>query len=164
MEALNTLIGAGDDLKWWQMCNRTIIIFLVTLLLVRISGRRSFGMRTPLDNIIVILLGAVMSRAIVGASPFWHVIAACTVLVVLHRVAGWITLYSKKIRVFTQGKKILLYADNTFLPHNMRRAMVSEEEIMQCVRKDTNQNDLMHISCIYMERNGELSVVKESSS
>jgi hypothetical protein len=45
---------------------------------------RSFGGRTALDNIIVILLGALLSRAIVGASGFFPLIASSFVIVIIH--------------------------------------------------------------------------------
>jgi len=58
------------------MAARSVVVFVITLLLLRISGRRSFGLRTPLDNIISIILAAVLSRAIVGASPFFSMVVS----------------------------------------------------------------------------------------
>jgi len=58
------------------MCRLAAVVFILAYLLICVSGRRSFALRSPLDNIIVILLGAVFSRAVVGASPFLPAMAA----------------------------------------------------------------------------------------
>lgn len=56
MTILEDLWGSGESLNVLQMSCRGVATFLIALLLIRISGRRSFGIRSPLDNIIVILL------------------------------------------------------------------------------------------------------------
>ena len=83
MEIFIKLFGEGQDLNALQMSDRGIVMFFIALILIRISGRRSFGVRTPLDNIITISLGAIMSRAVVGASPYIPVMVCCLVIVLL---------------------------------------------------------------------------------
>jgi uncharacterized membrane protein YcaP (DUF421 family) len=104
MESFYRLIGEGRELTAAQMCIRAIIIFIVTLLLIRLSGRRSFGMRSPFDNVISILLGAVLSRAITGSSPFFAVIISCTLITAVHRGCAWICLYSKRFDELVKGR------------------------------------------------------------
>ena len=53
---METLWGSGKDLTALQMSVRALAIFFITLALVRLSGRRSFGRKTAFDNIIVIIL------------------------------------------------------------------------------------------------------------
>jgi len=160
METLNELFGTGKDLTAIQMSCRGIVIFIITLILLRISGRRSFGMKTPLDNIIVILLGALLSRAVVGASPFWPIVAASLVLVIMHRLFGWVTVYSKGFRKLTQGNKIAVYENGKWMEDNLGKALICKEDVLQGVRKSALTEDMNKVQAVYMERNGEISVVK----
>jgi uncharacterized membrane protein YcaP (DUF421 family) len=161
MKLLLDLFGEGKDLNVLQMSCRGVVVFFIALVLIRISGRRSFGLHTPLDNIITIALGAVLSRAIVGASDFLPVIVACTVIVVLHRAIAWGTAHHKNLSKIIQGDKMILFKDGRFITANMGKALVCEEDVLEGVRKSALTEDLSKIDKIYIERNGEISAIKK---
>src|ERR1700749_5295675 len=126
MEIFIKLFGEGKDLNALQMSDRGIAMFFIALILIRISGRRSFGVRTPLDNIIAISLGAIMSRAVVGASPYVPVVVCCFVIVLLHRLIGRLIAASKTFGRIIEGEKILLFEDGVFLKEHMKKALVCQ--------------------------------------
>lgn len=161
MDIFIKIFGEGKDLTAWQMSCRGIVVFIIALLLIRISGRRSFGIRAPLDNIIIILLGAVLSRAVVGASPFVPVVVSCFVIVVFHRGVGWLIANSKVVGKLVESDKIMLYQDGKYIPKHLRRVQLTEEDVMQGVRKSALTEDLKKIEHIYIERNGEISAIKK---
>ena len=162
MEVLIEIFGRGKDLNAIQMCSRAVVIFFLALILIRISGRRSFGLHMPLDNIITITLGALLSRAIVGASDFVAVILASTVIVLIHRGMAWMLVHNPGISKLIEGEKMLLYEGGEFSKTNMNRAQVCQEDILQGVRKSALTNDLTKIQQIYIERNGEISSIKKT--
>lgn len=161
MNILRFLFGEGEHLDALQMCCRGAVFFLIALVLIRLSGRRSFGLKTPLDNIITILLGAVMGRAVVGASPFIPVVACCLTVVLLHRLFGWVVARSKRFSHWTEGKKFLLFKDGQFDEAEMKRALVCKEDVMQGVRRSALTEDMAAIDKVYMERNGEISAIRK---
>lgn len=161
METIIKIFGEGKDLNALQMSNRGIVMFIIALVLIRISGRRSFGVRSPLDNIITISLGAVMSRAIVGASDFVPVVVCCFVIVLMHRLTGMLIAHYKNFGRFIEGEKILLYDKGEFLGDNMKKALVCREDLMQGVRKSALTEDMGQIEKVYMERNGDISAIKK---
>ncbi|MES2376815.1 MAG: YetF domain-containing protein [Bacteroidota bacterium] len=161
MELLKDIFGEGKDLNVLQMSCRGIVVFIIALALIRLSGRRSFGIRTPLDNIISISLGAILSRAIVGASAFLPIIVCCFVIVILHRAFSWLVVNNKAFGRFIEGDKILLYEDGRFIKENMERGLLCEEDTMQGIRKSALTEDMSIIDKVYMERNGEISSIKK---
>ncbi|MCO5948577.1 DUF421 domain-containing protein [Mucilaginibacter flavidus] len=158
------IFGQGVDLNILQMSCRGIAVFFIALVLIRISGRRSFGMRSPLDNIIVITLGAVLSRGIVGASPFLTVIITCFVIVLLHRFLGLLIVRHKRFSNLVEGNKILLFKDGLFIRKNINRALVGDEDIMQGIRETALTDNLDKIDKVYMERNGQISATRKELS
>lgn len=163
MDWINTIIGS-DNLNTWHMTSRAILVFLWTLVLIRIAGRRSFGLRAPLDNIVLILLGAILSRAVVGASPFVATLMAGLAISVLHRILALFSLDHSFLGKLAKGEKIILYQDGHFFKKNMIRCLVSEEEIREEVRLRTLVDSLDEVDTIYMERSGSISAVKKEKS
>jgi len=161
MDIIYTLFGEGKDLNALQMSSRGIVIFFIALILIRISGRRSFGLHTPLDNIIAILLGAIMSRAVVGASGFVPVIVCCFVIALLHRGVGWLIAYSPRFARLIEGNKITLFENGSFKEDRLKRALVCREDVMQGIRKAALTEDMDQIEKAYIERNGEISTIKK---
>ena len=161
MDLFYEIFGRDKNIDLLQMVCRAIGVFLIALVLIRISGRRSFGVRTPLDNIILILLGATLSRTIVGASPFVPVVTACFAIVILHRFFGWIVSRNKWFAKIMEGNKILLFENGKFIHENERRALVCREDIMQGIRKSALTDDMDKIDKVYIERNGEISAIKK---
>jgi uncharacterized membrane protein YcaP (DUF421 family) len=159
MEWIETIFGSDDHLSVGQMCSRGVVVFFLSLILIRIAGRRSFGVRTALDNIVAITLGALLSRAILGVSPFFPVVATSLVIVLLRRLCGRFTAGSKVFSKLAEGEKVVLYKDDQFCRDQMRRAMLSEEDVRQGIRESALCDSLENIKFVFMERNGRISVV-----
>jgi uncharacterized membrane protein YcaP (DUF421 family) len=155
------IFGQGKDLNALQMSCRGFVVLLISLVLVRVSGRRSFGLHTPLDNIITISLGALLSRAIVGASPFLPVIICSFMIVLFHRCLGWLVARSVRIGRLVEGSKILLFNNGHFNKDKMMEALLCEEDVMEGVRKSALTDDMSKIDRIYIERNGDISALKK---
>ncbi|HEY3369253.1 MAG TPA: YetF domain-containing protein [Prolixibacteraceae bacterium] len=161
MDILISIFGQGKDLTIVQVIARAVVIFVITLILIRISGRRSFGIKTPLDNIIVILLGAILSRAVVGASPFIPAVVASFILVILHRLLAWIFANSKKLKKIIDGDKILLFENGKFIQENLQKALLNEEEVMTGIRESALSEDLSAFDRIFIESSGQITVIKK---
>src|SRR5205085_8726700 len=104
-ENLRTLFGEGPELGALQMALRSAVVFVLALAMIRVSGRRSFGQRRPFDACTTVLLGAVLSRAVVGASPFWATVCAGAAIVALHRVVAMASVRWPAFETFVCGDK-----------------------------------------------------------
>lgn len=89
MEIFEQIFGVGKNLTIAQMSARGFVIFFIALALIRIAGMRSIGKGTAFDTVITIMLGAVLSRAVVGVSEFWPTLLASAVIAITHRIVAW---------------------------------------------------------------------------
>src|SRR5689334_307328 len=103
MPNLSNLLGHGEDLTALQMSLRAVIVFFATLVLIRLGGVRIFGRRSSLDTIIMIVMGSVLARGIVGASPLVPVIAAATAMIAVHRLLAWSCHHNERFEWLIKG-------------------------------------------------------------
>ena len=109
------------------------------------------------------MLGAVLSRAVVGASPFIPVVTTCTLIVLLHRFVSWLKVRSSRFSKFVEGEKIILFKDDQFILSNMNRVQLNKEDVMQEVRKAALTDDLSKVKEIFIERSGHIGIVKNDN-
>ena len=163
-ELIYNLFGEGKDLNALQMGCRAFVMFFITLLLIRIAGMRAFGQKSAFDMIIVIMLGAILSRAVTGASAFWPTITAGAVLAIVHRLLAWISMYSDVVGRIVKGEKIMLFKNNKQVKKNMMKCCVSYKDLQEEVRLALNEITMDNVEEIFMERSGKISVIKKKNS
>jgi uncharacterized membrane protein YcaP (DUF421 family) len=161
MNEFYQLIGEGKELNIFQMAIRAAMIFIIALALIRFSGRRTFGMLSPFDTVISILLGAILSRAVIGASPFVATIIASVVIVILHRLFAWISLYNDIFGSLIKGKAKIIYEDGKIIRKNMQKFFITDKDLIEGIRLQGNVESLDEIKSAYIERDGKISVIKK---
>lgn len=153
--------GEGKDLNALQMADRAFVMFFITLFLIRLAGMRTFGQKSAFDMIIVIMLGATLSRAVTGASPFLPTVAAGAALALVHRLLAILSIFNETIGLIIKGKKIILFQDNKPIKANMVQCSVSYKDLQEQVRLMLNEATMDNVKEIYMERSGKISVIKK---
>jgi uncharacterized membrane protein YcaP (DUF421 family) len=156
------IFGQDADLAIWQMSARAAVVFVLALLLIRASGRRSFGQHTPFDACITVLLGAVLSRAVVGASPFWATIAAAGVLVLFHRATALASTRWRWFEDLVSGREIELVRDGRMDRAAMRRALVTESNLLEAIRQSLGDKQVSDVARAILERDGKVTVIGRS--
>lgn len=146
-----------------QICWRTGVVFLIAIALLRISGRRTFASNSGLEMVVKFMLGAILSRAIAGDSPFGVIIAAAVTLVVLHRLLAYATYFFPALGRLLKGEASVLAEGDTVHHHELRRASLPEEAMRAAVRGAANVDDLSQTKTVRLEHDGTVSVVKKQS-
>lgn len=157
------LFGHGSELGMGQMAARAVAIFFITLVLIRASGRRSFGQHSSFDVCITVLLGAVLSRAVVGASPFWSTVAAGAALVVIHRALALGSSRCPRFEDLVNGREIVLVDKGHIDESAMRHALVSQRNLEEAIRQQLGDATLADVGRVLLERDGKLTVIKRQA-
>jgi uncharacterized membrane protein YcaP (DUF421 family) len=164
MDVLIKLFGAGSELAPGQMALRGIAIFFVTLALIRISGRRSFGRHAPFDACVTVLIGATLARALVGASPFLATVCAALAVVLMHRLIGLACVRWARVEDVLSGREIEVVRDGRVDERAMRRGLVSRHDLREAIRRARGGEDERAVARAVLERNGELTIVLEPTA
>ena len=161
-EQIHLLLGLGSDIRdvdAAQMALRTVVVYIFTLAIVRVSSKRFLGETTAFDFIVSIMLGSIMSRAVNGSAPFGPTLAAGVVLLLMHWLFALLAFHSRLFGFIVKGDAILLIKDGVAQPEGMRRAHITENDLTGALRIHTNQTDPTRVKLAYMERNGQISII-----
>ena len=159
-DMLVDLFGVGTHLTATQMALRGVVVFAFTLLMIRISGRRSFGQHSPFDVCLTVLLGSILARGVVGASPFWPTIATGVALVLLHRLIAMLSGRLPGFAVLVNGRPRTLVREGIIDRVALRKGLVSSADLEQALREHAVPEDYSLARQIVLERNGIITVLK----
>ena len=141
---------SGEHLDAFQMGARAFFAFFLVIVLCRMTGMRAFGRKSSFDSVIVITLGAILSRAVVGASPVLPTVTACVVLCVLHRIVAIITARSQAFEKLVKGESEVLYRGGNFDRDTMHRTGISRADIEEAVGESNGDNNLTYASQTFL--------------
>ena len=161
IENLNYLLGFDtNNVAPHQMAARAAVVFFLALAYVRTGGLRMLGRQSAYDSLTALMLGAILGRAVVSQDSFLGTLLAALVIMILHRLVAWITFKSSWAGSVLKGKSIVLFQNNKPLSENLSRVHITENDLQEAVRKNLNMDDMSRVKEIYMDRSGELSVIK----
>jgi uncharacterized membrane protein YcaP (DUF421 family) len=143
-----------------QIVFRTVVIYLLVLIGVRLSGKREVGQMTPFDLTLLLLLSNSVQNAMTGpdTSLMGGAVAACTLLVLNYLIAE-VSGTNRRFRRLIQGQPTLLIHDGKTIESHMAKEHVSVDELQRALREHG-------ISCIeqtalaVLEVDGSISCLK----
>jgi uncharacterized membrane protein YcaP (DUF421 family) len=149
------------SLPWWEFILRGAVVYLVLLVLVRISGRRTVGQFTPFDLLVVMLLSEAVSNSLSGGdSSLIGGLIIAAVLIVLNLLAEFATSRSRKMEELLDGRAVLLGRDGKVFKDVLKSHRLADSDIEQALRENDCKLDDMR--CAFLEANGEITILKKS--
>lgn len=164
MKFLNEWWGINENISPLEIAARSAVMFVVALLLMRMAGMRPFGKGEPFDNIISFLIGGILSRGVVGATPFFSTVASMVVIIIIHKILAKLSIYSKWFGSKVKGEKVLLFSNGVFIKKNMDSANITEHDILEDLRLEVQLGSLEKIEEVYTERSGKISFIKKETT
>jgi uncharacterized membrane protein YcaP (DUF421 family) len=162
-EFTQALLGLGleaKELTSLQVSVRGIIVFVATLVMVRISSKRSLAEKTAFDAALMIIIASVLARAINGSAPFVPTLVVGFVLVFLHRLLALGAYASHGFGIMVKGKPVVIVENGRVNRRNMRINHITQHDLEEDMRLDAEIEDLGTIKVARVERSGDISFIK----
>ena len=161
-EFVQALPGLGAEPKHLtvlQVAMRGIIVFIATLVMVRLSSKRSLAQKTAFDTALMIIIASMLARAINGSAPFFPTLVVGFVLVVLHRLLGIGAYVSHGFGILIKGNSAVVVRDGKLDRRNMRLNQISEHDLAEDMHLNAATEDLSKIKAARVERSGDISFI-----
>lgn len=156
------LFGVMNHLSLAQECARAVLIFLYGLLLLRLTGRRTFGHWSALDVVMSIIVGSALARALTGSAPLPGTMAAAAVLALLHWLMAHCVARYPRLGRWIEGAPVVLMQDGHVNDAVRRRHMISQSDLAEALRRQGIDGiaDVSEVKAMTLEPSGRISVIR----
>lgn len=140
---------------------RTVILYLLSLITVRVMGKRTIANLAPFDLVVIIIMGSVAAIPIEERDiDLLHGVWPIILLTAFQYVFALINMKSRRFETLTQGVSRLLIKNGVILEDNMKLERMTMADLVITLReKDvTNIDDVWEAR---LEPTGNVSVIKK---
>jgi uncharacterized membrane protein YcaP (DUF421 family) len=135
-------------------------MYLYTLALVRLLGKRGMAQLSPFEMVIIVALGSAVGDPMFYADvPLIHGMIVITVVVALERLIVRLTEHNQWLERVVESMPILLVADGQIQYEALETEDLSEAELFMALRQN-GVEQLGEVRLAYLEPNGHVSVFK----
>ena len=137
---------------------RTLILYLVLILVIRLMGKRQIGEMEPAEFVVTMLVANLAAIPMQdGGIPLYSGLVPILTVLGLELVLSWLTLRSQGFRRILCGKPVILIENGRILQQQLRQTRITMDELMGHLR-EKDVLSLRHVQYAILETNGTLSV------
>ena len=141
---------------------RTIIIYAILTVTMRIMGKRQLGELDVGELVITILLSEIASLPITNPEKsIWTGIIPVATLASLEILSSSLILRFPKIKKFLSSKPAILISRGKMNKKEMRKVRISIEDLITQIRQN-GIFDLEEVDYAILEENGKMSIIPKS--
>lgn len=145
----------------WEIALRTTTVYFAVFLLLRLVPKRTAGKFSLADLLTLIVIGSMAKSGIVGDSTsVGDIVLMIALVVIWDYVLNSLEYKVPLFRRLLRDRQAALIRDGRLLRGNMRREMVTEDELLAALRKK-NVPDVSSVHSAYLEADGDISIIKK---
>lgn len=139
---------------------RAAAIYLILFVAVRLSGRRTLSELTTFDLILVLIISEAVQQGMVGDDYSITTAALVVVtLVLIDIVLSFVKGHSPFMQKVLEGVPTILVDNGKCLTERMKKARVSEDDIMESARQLRGLERLDQIKYAVLEVGGHITII-----
>ena len=137
---------------------KTIFFYFFILISYRIMGKREIGQLGTTDLIVSILIAELVAISIENFNDtILNTVIPITVLVILEVILAYLSIKSKKVRYFLDGKPSLIISNGKINYKEMVKSRYSIDDLLFQLRQNSIKS-IEEIEYAFLEPNGKLSI------
>lgn len=141
---------------------RSILIYLIVLLVFRLMGKRQLGQMQPFELVLTLIIADLATIPMAEVSvPVLHGIVPLLTLVILHFVLTLISKSSQLLSKIISGKPVILINPKGVDYKAMQKLSLSTDDIFAALREQGYFN-VSQVQYAIMETNGKISVMPKA--
>jgi len=131
----------------------------MSLLAIRLVGKRTIGQLSPFDLLVIVILGAAVAIPMEDEKlPFTHGLIPIVMVTLISWLISKVILRSRRIENVLQGKPCVLIENGEVVVKNIKQERISMTDLAIMLR-EKDVNNIQDVQEAVLEPNGLLSVI-----
>jgi uncharacterized membrane protein YcaP (DUF421 family) len=138
---------------------RTLIVYALTMLSMKVMGKRQIGQLQPFELVVVLIISELATICLENNGlPLLNSIIPIVTITILQITIALINMKSQKFRILVCGKPTVIIKNGEILEDEMKRLRLNTSDLQEQLRAK-GFFDLAEVEFAIMETNGQLSVM-----
>ncbi|MBI1757484.1 MAG: DUF421 domain-containing protein [Fimbriimonas ginsengisoli] len=144
------------------MALRTLVVYVVLLVGIRLSGKREIGQFTPFDLVVLLLLSNAVQNAMTGpdTSVVGGIVAAAVLIIVNLAVAAGRGRFAP-FRRWVEGVPVVLVSHGEIQWPSLAHERMTSDELLATLREH-EVSDVGQVEMAMLEIDGSVSVIRRA--
>jgi len=139
---------------------KSVVVYLVLWLMIRASGRRTLGQLTVFDFILFLISGGLAQRALTAQDySLTHAFLIIATFVIMDIAVSFLERDAPSIGRILKGVLTVVVENGHVLSARLRRARLTEEEILEAARRNYGLERMDEIKFAIFEASGQISII-----
>jgi uncharacterized membrane protein YcaP (DUF421 family) len=139
---------------------KSLVVYLVLWLVIRLSGRRTLGQLTVFDFILFLMVGGLAQRALTAQDySLTHAFLIIATFVITDITVSFLERDVPSIAKILKGVPTILVENGHVLSGRLRRARLTEDEILEAARRTHGLERMDEIKFAIFEASGRISII-----
>jgi uncharacterized membrane protein YcaP (DUF421 family) len=141
---------------------RTLILYAVTVLLLRVMGKRQIGQLQPYELVVIIMISELAAIPMQNTGiPLLSGLVPIFILVAAQVTLSYISLKSERARGVICGTPSIVIENSRIVEDELRRLRLNLNDLLEQLRLK-NVADISDVEYAILETGGQLSVILKS--
>jgi uncharacterized membrane protein YcaP (DUF421 family) len=144
---------------------RGFAVYFFLLVLFRVAGKRSLGQITTFDAVLLLIISEAVQQALINNdTSMTNAFILVLTLLGLDVSISLLTLRSPALDRLINDRPLVLLENGKLLKNRMRKARVTEDDILAMARELQGLERLDQIKFAVLERSGGITVVPNEAA
>ncbi|CAM3937323.1 UPF0702 transmembrane protein YrbG [Mesobacillus thioparans] len=154
--------AGGKVEQYFIILFRTMLLYLLILVIFRLMGKREIGELSILDLVVYIMIAEMASLAIENTKdPLINTLLPISILVIIQITLAILSLKSKKFRDLVDGKPTIIINNGKIDEKAMRSQRYNFDDLLLQLR-EKDVGDIADVEYAILEPSGTLSIFQKN--
>lgn len=144
---------------------RGAAIYVVLLVIIRLSGRRTMAQATPFDFVLLLIVAETTQQALLGddfsiTNAVVLIVTLFLMDILLSYLSRWFPLLSKVM----DGRPTFLIKDGAVDDHALNKTRMTTEDIMLAARKQHGLERIAQVKHAVLENDSGITIIPQADA